>query len=209
MYDIQGSKSPSRRLRWIVVSFVWFVVVVTGLSLLAQYNTTAGALGSAPSSWPQESRIQLSEQGCTLVMFAHPKCPCTRASLGELAKILTRCPNAVTTHVVFFKPADTPETWDQTDQWLTAANMPGVQVIRDIDGVEARLFQAATSGQTLLYNSSGELLFNGGITLARGHAGDNPGRGAIESYLVGAVGDVRQTPVFGCQILQLRSAQDQ
>ena len=127
--------------------------------------------------WPQASCIHLSDQCHTLVMFAHPKCPCTRASLGELAKILTRCPNTVTPHVVFFKPSDTSEKWDHTDQWLTAAGTPGVNVIRDIDGVEASLFQATTSGQTLLYNAAGELLFSGGITLARGHAGDNPGRG--------------------------------
>jgi hypothetical protein len=209
MRDIQSSRSISRRLRWIVVGCVWFGGVVTGLSLLAQYDTTAGDLGSAPRRWPQESRIQLSQQGYTLVMFAHPKCPCTRASLGELAKILTRCPNTVTTHVVCFKPADTNEIWDQTDQWFTAASMPGVHVFRDIDGEEARLFQAATSGQTLLYNSSGELMFNGGITLARGHVGDNPGRSAIESYLVGASGEVYETPVFGCSILEPSSAQDQ
>jgi hypothetical protein len=208
MHDIKSSKSSSRRLRWMVVGCVWFGGVVTGLSLLAQYETTAGAPGSAPRTWPRNSRIQLSDQGYTMVMFAHPKCPCTRASLGELAKILARCPNAVTTHVVFFKPSDTTETWDKTDQWLTAANTPGVHSMRDIDGEQARLFQAATSGQTLLYNSSGELLFNGGITLARGHVGDNLGRDAIESYLVGAIGEVRETPVFGCTILDPRTGKD-
>jgi hypothetical protein len=71
----------------------------------------------------------------------------------------------------------------------------------DIDGREARHFQAFTSGQTLLYSSEGELLFSGGITIARGHEGDNSGRLAIESLLANSAAEVRQTPVFGCPIL--------
>jgi hypothetical protein len=204
MSSTQNPQTTSRRLHWLVVGCVWLGSIVAGLSLLARYDTTAGVAGTAPRYWPRASRIQLSDQGHTLVMFAHPKCPCTRASLGELAKILTRCPNTVTPHVVFFKPADTTELWDHTDQWFTATNTPGVNVVRDMDGVEARLFQATTSGQTLLYNAAGELLFSGGITLARGHAGDNPGRGAIESYLAGSGGEICETPVYGCPILDPR-----
>src|SRR5690606_15268575 len=111
--------------------------------------------------------------------------PCTRASLGELEKIVARFQGDVTPWVVFLKPAGSDGHWDQTDLWTTAAAIPGVHVVSDAGGVEARRFHARTSGETLLYSSQGQLLFNGGITLARGHAGGNPGRSAVESCLSG------------------------
>ena len=56
-------------------------------------------------------------------------------------------------------------------------------MLRDDDGAEARRFGAETSGQTLLYDEHGALLFSGGITGARGHAGDNAGRASLVALL--------------------------
>jgi hypothetical protein len=58
-----------------------------------------------------------------------------------------------------------------------------VTVVRDDSGREAGRFGAATLGQTLLYDADGSLLFSGGITAARGHAGDNAGRSELVSLL--------------------------
>jgi hypothetical protein len=175
--------------------------IVFGLGLLTRYDTTEGLAGPNPEHWPASSGVEHSKDKPTLVMFAHPRCPCTRSSLKELAKILTRCPGAVSPCVVFFKPLSADASWARTDQWRAAAEMPGVRVMTDIDGMEARHFQAFTSGHTLLYSAEGELLFSGGITIARGHEGDNAGRLAIESWLTNSIAEVRETPVFGCPIL--------
>jgi hypothetical protein len=197
----QRSKALLRRLGWLTAGCLWLGGIGAGLTLLAWHAAAVGNSGPAPRRWPTASHIPLSDHTQTLIMFAHPRCPCTRASLGELEKILARCPDNVTPWVVFFKPSGTPETWDQTDQWFAAAAIPGVHVLRDVDGVEARLFNAMTSGQTLLYSPAGELLFDGGTTFARGHAGDNAGRSAIESLLNNSTPDTRQTPVYGCPII--------
>lgn len=92
------------------------------------------------------------------------------------------------------------DEWVKTDLWHAAAAIPGVQVNVDHEGEEARLFQAVTSGQTLLYDSEGGLVFQGGITLSRGHAGDNPGRDAIESLLKQKIPSATSPPVFGCAL---------
>ncbi len=113
---------------------------------------------------------------------------------------MARSKGSVTLWIVFFKPAGSDESWDQTDLRKTAAAIPDAHVVSDPDGVEARRFNATTSGQSFLYSDQGELLFQGGITLARGHAGDNSGRSAIESLLTDTVPACRQTPVFGCPI---------
>ena len=185
---------------WIVVGLLWIGGSCGGLAMLSLYANAPGSSDLAPLQWPKESSIHLDERGPTLIMFAHPKCPCTRASLGELEKIVARFHGAVTPWVVFFKPAESDENWDQTDLRETAAAIPGVHVISDLGGVEARRFHATTSGQTILYNDQGERLFSGGITLARGHAGDNLGKSAIECYLSDTVPVCSETPVFGCPI---------
>jgi hypothetical protein len=89
-----------------------------------------------------------------------------------------------------------------TDLWDSAGQIPGVAAVADEDGAEAHRFSAATSGQVVLYDSSGRLLFSGGITASRGHSGDNVGRRAIVSLLADGSGVRTETPVFGCPIFE-------
>ena len=70
----------------------------------------------------------------------------------------------------------------------------------DNDGIEARRFGSSTSGQVMLYNTQGKLLFSGGITASRGHSGDNDGRTAIVALLTQGQALTDETPVFGCQL---------
>ena len=189
--------------RWLLCvapGLLWLGAIASGLGALAWYDNTPADPGQPAAEWPSGSTIDRSEHGMTLIMFAHPRCPCTRASLGELEKIVAHCPPTVTPWVVFFKPDGAEEGWEQTDLWRTAAAIPGAHVICDLGGAEARRFHATASGQTLLYSAGGELLFSGGITFARGHAGDNAGRTAIESFAAGNSPGYHQTPVFGCAI---------
>ena len=189
-----------RYILWIAGGVIWLGASCGGLTLLTIYANSPGPTQQPLPRWPTDTSITLSKHGDTLLLFAHPRCPCTRATLGELEKFVARSPGSVTPWVVFFKPSGSNEAWDQTDLRTTAEAIPGVHVVSDVDGVEARRFNAKTSGQTVLYNQQGELLFNGGITSARGHAGDNTGQSAIESCLLGAVPTCRSTPVYGCPI---------
>jgi len=106
----------------------------------------------------------------------------------------------VTAYVLFVKPQGFAVEWEKTDLWSSAAAIPGVLVVRDDEGVEALHFRAATSGQVTLYDRAGRLLFSGGITSARGHAGDNAGRAAIVSLLNTDEAGLGETPVFGCPL---------
>jgi len=139
-------------------------------------------------------------------MFAHPRCPCTRASINELAVLMAQCEGKLNAHVAFFQPDDAKSDWSQTDLWFSASRIPDVEVFADEEGSEARRFGAATSGQVLLYDSDGELLFQGGITSARGHAGDNVGRSSIVRLLGKTRRPIRErsssteAPVFGCPL---------
>jgi hypothetical protein len=103
-------------------------------------------------------------------------------------------------YVLFLKPAGFADDWEKTDLWQSAAGIKGVKPIVDYDGVEAHRFHAQTSGQTVLYDAEGRLLFSGGITVARGHAGDNAGRSAIVSLVNAKIAEKTETPVFGCPL---------
>jgi len=180
---------------------LWLSVVGTGMGILWNYGQTPGVEGTPPLQWPSDSLVQRASDKPTLVMFAHPHCPCTRASLGELSLLMTRCRGLVAAHVLFVKPASTPENWEKTDLWEEASAIPGVEVVRDSEGYRARRFGIATSGQTVLYDSQGRFLYSGGITVTRGHRGDNAGRSAIVSLLTRQGAPPRGSPVFGCSLL--------
>jgi hypothetical protein len=106
-------------------------------------------------------------------------------------------------YVLVYAPRSMGEAWARSDLWNDAAAIPGVHVIEDQDGWEVRRFGASTSGQTLLYDSSGHLVFNGGITTARGHFGPNDGLDAVESLLEHGAAGQQTAPVFGCSLLGL------
>jgi hypothetical protein len=188
------------RLLLIAAGVLWLFMISAGIGFLWNYESTPGVAAAAPDQWPANSPIERAADRATLIMLAHPHCPCTRASIGELARLMTQAQGRVTAYVLFVKPPDLAAGWEQTELLRSAAAIPGVHVVRDDDGVEAARFNAATSGQTLLYDSSGKLRFSGGITSARGHEGDNAGRTAIVSLLTTAKADQQETTVFGCPL---------
>ena len=159
---------------------------------------------AAPSVrlFPPGSAVQLASDKLTLVLFAHPRCPCTQASLHELDGILAETQNrTVSVTVVFTIPDGVPDGWEQGDLWNSATTIPGLRVIRDQGGQEAHRFDVAGSGHVLLYAPSGKLLFSGGITGSRGHEGDNEGHSAVVSFILNGHAPVSDTPVFGCSLL--------
>jgi hypothetical protein len=185
---------------------LWLLLIGGGMTILWGYERTPGAASAAPDRWPAGSRIRPAADRPTLVMLVHPRCPCTRASIGELARLMTQAQGRVTAYVLFVKLPDFPDGWEQTDLWAGAAAIPGVTVVRDDEGAEAGRFRATTSGQTVLYDASGKLLFSGGITSARGLVGDNAGRAAAVSLLTAGQAGQKETPVYGCPLFAEGSA---
>jgi hypothetical protein len=185
----------------IIVCLLWLMAVGAGFGLLSDYQSTKGKAGKTPGQWPSETRIALDVRRDTLLMFVHPQCPCTRASLEELNRLIARSGGNVAAQVWFFRPAGFSEQWTRAGLWQSASAIPGVTAHEDPDGLQARQFGAQTSGYVLLYDTHGRLLFKGGITAGRGHAGDNAGEDALVSILAGKTAHVRETAVFGCSLL--------
>jgi hypothetical protein len=146
------------------------------------------------------SRIVPRAGSIMLVMAIHPHCPCSRASIGELAILMAQSHRRLAAFVIFVAPPGLGESWTKSDLWSSAGLIPGVSRIIDRGG-EASLFGAATSGQTMVYDRRGRLLFSGGITAARGHFGDNAGVSAIVALIeTPASARLAETAVYGCPL---------
>ena len=185
----------------IAIACVWLTAAAAGAWKLYQYELTPGSASVTSERWPAGSQIKLAHDGPTLLFFAHPQCPCTRASVEELNRLMARANGTIECRALFFQPPDYPAEWSHGSLWNSAAAIPGVTAQVDPDGEEARRFGAETSGYVVLYSRDGRLLFRGGITAARGHAGDNPGADAIAAIANGEAAARHETPVFGCSLL--------
>jgi len=162
------------------------------MAALVRHSVTPGDRGTAPASWTGGDLARP-----TLIVAAHPRCPCTRATLHELESILQAAGPRVSCVVLFTVPAAAGDGWMRSDVWKQAA-LP-VKVRADIDGREAGSLGARTSGHTFLFAADGRLLFSGGITASRGHVGPSTGRGAVLAQL-DREGAAMETPVFGCPL---------
>ncbi|HEX8248465.1 MAG TPA: hypothetical protein VF599_09860 [Pyrinomonadaceae bacterium] len=182
-------------------TILWLSLAVGGVFYLAQYGNTSIEIDvSYPTAFPPESRIERDGGRPILIFFAHPKCPCTRASLRELSRLMTSVDGKLQAYVVFIKPKGESEKWTETDLRANAEAIPNVRVVIDEDERETRIFGAQTSGLILLYDRNGNLRFNGGITASRGHEGDNAGRGAIFEIITEDDFKTAKTSVFGCPL---------
>ena len=194
------SRLRASRVLLLAGTISWLLVISVGLWILWGYENIPGQAAQPPHRWPTDSKISPARDHATLVMLAHPHCPCTRATIGELAAIMAHSQGRLTAYVLFLKPEGFSEDWEKTDLWRSAASIPGVTAMIDDQGAEANRFHAATSGQTLLYNAAGILMFTGGITGSRGHSGDNAGQAAIVSLVNSGAADLTETSVFGCPL---------
>jgi hypothetical protein len=193
---------PVRNVMAVAVP-LWLFSVGGAFTALVEYKNRPGAPAAAPLDWPRASSILRTSNRPKLVLIAHPRCPCTRATLHELSRLTARLGNRLSTTVLFVEPSGTDaRVWEHTALIDQARAIPGVDVMLDRGGVEAQRFGALTSGQALLYRSDAKLAFAGGLTTGRGHEGDSPGAERIFSVVAGAVAPAPTAPVFGCALAE-------
>jgi len=190
-----------------VIAALWVVVIAVGIFQLWKYESTPSVAGHSPVSWPVESTVNRSTDLPTLLVLVHPRCACSQATIGELAKLMTECEGKLATTVLVVRPTGFAPGWEKSDLWNSAAAIGGVTMLTDTDGIESRRFGVETSGEALLFSPDGQLLFAGGITESRGHMGDNAGRSTIAALVTGthSTDHISATSVFGCSLFDQAS----
>ncbi|HEY5312193.1 MAG TPA: hypothetical protein VIK18_06725 [Pirellulales bacterium] len=179
---------------------LWLAVVLLGFYRITAYELRRSPAVGAPRMWPAESRLPHSPSHSTLLVFLHPRCPCSRATLDELGRVLHGHRDVQAT-AVFVRPDGLPEAWEQSELWHTASQIPGLEKRVDAGGEEARRFDVTASGQTLIYGPDGRLAFEGGLTATRGHYGRNSASDAALDVLKAAPASPLEFPTYGCPLL--------
>lgn len=178
---------------------VWVIAVGFASYAMLNYDFTPGTASSAPSSWPESSALSRKPGQPTLLMFAHPRCPCTTASLQELKQVLAKSNGPVDCQIVFLMPDNATEKWRDSANVRAARAFKKAQVITD-EGNEPRRFAVTTSGHVLLFDEQGHLTFSGGITGSRGHAGPNSGADMLLQSINQHRTAGHESPTFGCPL---------
>jgi len=212
-------RSTGRRCVWGVLTLLWSGLVAGSFYLWSAYEQQPGEI---PDSHPAAEAVRGRWQ---LGMFVHPHCPCSRASLQELRRLLeqlsrppTEVPVQATVYLVC--PPEAPPGWEEGELLTQLHRWHDVTVVIDRDGRKAQRWNVTTSGHVIVVDPDGRVRFRGGITPGRGRQGDNRGSRQILQILRGGllppgpgddtwsglkedetgVGPMPTTPVFGCPL---------
>lgn len=184
------------------LSALWLLLIGFGFVVLLTFQTQEGESLQAPQSWPEASKLQRSKTGNTAILFLHPKCPCSTASLHKFEQLLSHHSDT-RAYVLFIYPEGTDSSWQNTRLTQQAQKITNLIMVKDHSDNEMLLFKAATSGLVLTYDYGGDLTFAGGITPGRGHEGDSQGSDELDEILSNRDGRklaVSHSNVYGCPL---------
>lgn len=192
-----------RRLGIVMLTLVmigWGGGILFALGTSLDFMWRAGEAGNPPLHWSRDiASLQTSKRPLVLV-FLHPKCPCSRATLDELSLAMAHAGDRFQFIAVFEQLGGRSDEWTKADLWNRAKAIPNLTLIVDEEGELVRSVNARTSGDTVVYSAEGVLLFHGGLTPGRDHRGRNAGRIFLESWTEQSSGEPVTSPVFGCPL---------
>ena len=186
-----------RSIFFVLAGTLWTAAVAGGFALAQRYDATAGRTASACTRWPADAPLALDPARPTLLLFAHPHCPCTAATIETLNRLLAHVAGRASVTVLFYDDPALGADWAHSSLWDDTAAIEDVAVRADPLGATARRFGAWTSGQAFLFAPDGMLLYEGGLTTARGEPGECA---ALRAWLLDGDGPAH-APVFGCSLV--------
>ena len=109
----------TRLLLW-AIALLWITGIAYGFNSIRHYESTPGAVGLTPTSWPAKSQLRPDPDRASLVMLVHPQCSCTQASLEELNIIMSKIQGRISAWVLFIRPTGMEQGWERTATWTQA-----------------------------------------------------------------------------------------
>ena len=151
----------------VCVLAAWGVLIAAGFVVLEVYAAAPGARGRSLPDWPQDCMIPIDGRHPTLLIFLHPLCPCSSASVDELTEIVGRCGDRVKLHAVLLHTISLEKEGASVVE-RSLVDVPGMTIWPDEKGALARGFGVLTSVALLPHTIPQAILtFSGGITASR------------------------------------------
>ena len=184
--------------------FILIGIIVSGSVKILDYSNRPGESGDVPERILKLNELEnaLSPSAPTLLLFLHPHCPCTKATIKNLDSVLNTSPDTVNFYAVAFCPLDETEQWVQSPIMNTLIEDLDAKVIIDHGSEISSAFGIKCSGHILLYSDRGELQFDGGITSSRGHEGYCLPQNDLQKILSNDAEQPVHWPVFGCPLVR-------
>ena len=157
--------------------------LVSGYLVWMLYECAPGQAARPPAHYPEQGGLP------RLLLFLHPRCPCSRATVNELAHLR---PSIQLEVVLTQVPEDGVISQLHT-------SFPQAELVSDPEGHRRELYQSWTSGQLIGYDAQGRLGFCGGITASRGQSGPSLGQARLLAWLQGQ--GPQEAVVFGCPLV--------
>ena len=182
--------------------------IVAGTWCLTDYANRPGRQGEiaetfslewAASEWSLDQ--DFDDKKCTLVLFYHPHCPCTKATARCLQRLFTRFDDRPNFVAVAYCPDIEDDVWIESTLTSSLRELGPSHIVIDRDGRCCRRFGVFTSGHAIIYDVGGSLVFSGGITPGRGHEGHSSAASDLVAKVNGRSGEVNHWPVYGCTIV--------
>ena len=99
-----SSRTPTARVRFALG--LWAASVAGGLIALDVYSATPGSTAENTATWPSDAGLTRTDGRPVLVVTLHPRCPCSRATVSELNKLMTRLVDRLDVYVLFVHDAE-------------------------------------------------------------------------------------------------------
>ena len=175
-------------------------LLISGVVALNDYMSAPGAVGETPDAWPSGTGIERTPERWTIVLAAHPKCPCTRATAEQMIGPLRGSPEADLVILSYVSPerADSPPEPGVAGR---LAELPNARVVADPGARLAERFGAVTSGHVVAFAPDGSTAFSGGVTRSRGMSGPATGLASLHALLSDSTPPAAEACVYGCPLV--------
>lgn len=179
---------------------LWLGVAGVGFFALLAHAHRPGEVAS-PAQLDALEGVAKSEPGVWhVVMGVNPNCPCSHASVAQLAHLERRFRERLRAVVLTTHGGRVldPQEATRSASWLH--EHPALRVVDDAQGTACRAAGIKTSGAVVLYDPAGRPRFWGGITPSRGHVGPCTGLEAAAALVEGRLPPATTAPAYGCAL---------
>lgn len=176
------------RAAWVIGFLAWGVALAGGFHQAMHWEFQPGRAGSNPTAQEASTGKPL------LIVALHTQCPCSLATIDNLLTLTADERKKLDITLIYTGPDP-----KHSKILSKAASLAEAKTVFANEVAVLAKYGARTSGQAYLYSPTGDLIFSGGLTEARGVPGDAIGMSAIRNTLEGRPCP-KQAPVYGCAL---------